>query len=166
MRNTIIRDDVNKQLLMTRTFAKLSMDIRSEEYQLLQTARRDYPNYEVVARTIRRNSDKKTYHGLTYAYMEKYIELHGNDEQKKKFNEMRLIGECHTRGFSYATIKKWFLKTFPEVKQFGEPAVKEDEKNKTTEEKTAEEKTTEEKTTEEKTTEEKTTDTVNTETAA
>ena len=136
MRNTIIRDDVNKQLLMTRTFAKLSMDIRSEEYQLLQTARRDYPNYEVVARTIRRNSDKKTYHGLTYAYMEKYIKLHGNDEQKKKFNEMRLIGECHTRGFSYATIKKWFLETFPEVEKFGTYDVEELENIETTEEKT------------------------------
>lgn len=157
MRNTIIRDDVNKQLMMTRTFAKLSKDIRSEEYQLLQAARRDYPNYEVVARTIRRNSDKKTYHGLTYTYMEKYIELCGNDEQLEELNGMRLIGECHTRGFSYATIKKWFLETFPEVEKFGTYDVEELENTETT---------TEEKTTEEKTTEEKTTDTVNTETAA
>lgn len=125
MRNTIIRDDVNKQLLMTRTFAKLSKDIRSEEYQLLQAARRDYPNYAVVARTIKRNADKKTYHGLTYTYMEKYIELCGNAEQMKKLNDMRLIGECHTRGFSYATIKKWFLETFPEVEQFGRYDVEE-----------------------------------------
>ena len=136
MRNTIIRDDVNKQLLMTRTFASLSKDVRSEEYQILQAARRDYPNYEVVARTISRNSDKKTYHGLTYTYMTKYIELCGNAEQLKKLNEMRLIGECHARGFSYATIKNWFLKTFPEVKMFGTYNVKELKKNETTEEKT------------------------------
>ena len=137
MRNTIIRDDVNKQLLMTRTFASLSKDVRSEEYQILQAARRDYPNYEVVARTIRRNSDKKTYHGLTYAYMEKYIERCGNEEQLNELNDMRLIGECHTRGFCYATIKQWFLETFPEVEEFGIYDVEELEKIETTEEKDA-----------------------------
>ena len=88
MRNTIIRDDEHKLLLMTRTFAKLSKDVRSEEYQILQAARRDYPTYSVVARQIKRNSDKKTYHGLTYEYMERYINHYGNAEIMEKFKEI------------------------------------------------------------------------------
>ena len=70
MKNTI-RVNANKGLLvMDRTFAKNSQNIRSEEYDLLQRARRDYPYYPVVIRRIKRNSQKETYAGLTYAYME------------------------------------------------------------------------------------------------
>ena len=55
-------------VLMGKEFAKAASQFGTPEYADLQAARRDYPNYAIVARTIRRNSDKKTYHGLTYTY--------------------------------------------------------------------------------------------------
>ena len=52
MKNTINVDFINNRLVMTRAFAKLASDIRSEEYQILQKARHDYPNFSVEVRTI------------------------------------------------------------------------------------------------------------------
>ena len=40
-------------------------------------------------------------------------------EAVAELDEMILIARCHTPNFSYATIKKWFLRKFPEVAEFG-----------------------------------------------
>ena len=69
---------------------------------------------------IKRNPDKETYRGLTYAYMERYIETHANaDEIMEEYKELRLISECHCKARRYPKIKKWFLKKYPEVEKFG-----------------------------------------------
>ena len=84
---------------------------------MLQRARKDYPDYTPV---IKRNPDKETYKGLTYAYMERYIESHENAvEIMAEYRELRLISECHCKARRYPKIKKWFLKKYPEVEKFG-----------------------------------------------
>ena len=45
MKNTLTINPKRKEIIMDRTFAKLSMDTRSEEYAHLQAVRRDYPDY-------------------------------------------------------------------------------------------------------------------------
>ena len=113
MKNTLTIRHETREIVMDRTFAKFSKNTRSEEYAHLQQVRRDYPNYTVITRTIKRNSNKKTYNGLTYEWMEDYILTHGTAEESEKilneFNEMRLIAECHSKAFRYPVIKKWFL---------------------------------------------------------
>ncbi len=101
---------------MDRAFAKASVIVGSEDYNMLQTARRDYPTYTVVRRRIKRNPNKECYKGLTYQYMENYIRTH-HEERMEEFQELRLISECHS--IRYPTIKKWFLETFPEIAEFG-----------------------------------------------
>ena len=32
---------------------------------------------------------------------------------------MKLISQCHSKGFRYPVIKSWFLERFPEIKEFG-----------------------------------------------
>ena len=122
MKNTLRIDFTNKRIVMDRTFAKNCKDTMSEEYAHLQTVRKDYPNYEVMTRTIKRNPYKETYKGLTYAYMEDYILNHGTEaevaEALKEYREKRLISKCHGRGFRYPTIKKWFLEKYPEIDDF------------------------------------------------
>ena len=66
MTNTLKINYTNHTIVMDRTFAKLAQDTKSDEYARLQAVRKDYPNYSVVQRAIRKNSDKKTYQGLTY----------------------------------------------------------------------------------------------------
>ena len=123
MKNTINVDFINNRLVMTRAFAKLASDIRSEEYQILQKARHDYPNFSVEVRTIKRNPNKETYAGLTYKYMRDYISTHEAAETRKlvlnEFDEMLLISQCHSKAFRYPTIKKWFLEKYPAVGNFG-----------------------------------------------
>ena len=55
MKNTIKLDHENRRIVMDKTFAKLSADVRNEEYDILQRVRRDYPTYEVANRKIKKN---------------------------------------------------------------------------------------------------------------
>lgn len=120
MKNYVRIDRANRQIVMDRTFARLSQIVGSEEYNRLQTARRDYEGFNVVTRTIRRNDKKECYRGLTYDYMERYILRHDKaDERKKEFDELRLIAECHSK--RYPVIKQWFLQQYPEIAKFGMP---------------------------------------------
>ena len=120
MKNTLRFDHDARCIVMDRTFYKNSSNIRFEEYAMLQRARQDYPTYTPVIKHIKRNPDKETYKGLTYAYMERYIESHENaDEIMAEYNELRLISECHCKARRYPKIKKWFLKKYPEIESFG-----------------------------------------------
>jgi hypothetical protein len=52
--------------------------------------------------------------------MERYIESHANAEEiMAEYRELRLISECHCKARRYPKIKKWFLKRYPEVENFG-----------------------------------------------
>lgn len=123
MKNTICVDFAKGLLVMDRTFAKKCRDIRSEEYEMLQRVRRDYPRYPAVVRRIKRNTQKETYAGLTYAYMEAYIKAHEEGEAYEavmaEYRELRLIAQCHAKSRRYPTIKKWFLSKYPAVAMFG-----------------------------------------------
>jgi len=123
MKNTLRVNHADRTIVMDRTFAKYAENTMSSEYAHLQQVRRDYPNYTVLQRQIKRNSTKKTYNGLTYEYMEDYIMTHGSAETIQKnlhdFHEMRLISECHGRAFRYPVIKSWFLEKYPEITKFG-----------------------------------------------
>ena len=123
MTNTLKINREKKLIIMDRTFAKLSEDTRSEEYAHLQEVRRDYPDYTVTTKKIKRNPDKETYKGLTYAFMTNYILTHESEENAltviREFNEMRVISNCHRQGLRYPTIKRWFLDKYPEIEEFG-----------------------------------------------
>ena len=116
MTNTLKINRNNNTIVMDRAFAKASEIVGSAEYNMLQTARRDYPTYNVVQRKIKRNPNKECYKGLTYEYMERYIISHCA-EKLAEFKEMRLISECHS--VRYPKIKEWFLEEFPEVAKYG-----------------------------------------------
>ena len=114
MKNVLKINHENTTIVMDRTFAKKSTVVGSIEYYKLQMARRDYPEYRVVRREIKKNPNKESYRGLTYEYMERYILTHPKKEMMlKKYKEMLLLSECHS--IRYPQIKKWFLESYPEV---------------------------------------------------
>lgn len=120
----VLKVDLQKNLIiMDRTFAQFCVNTSSIEYAHLQEVRRDYPDFKVITRTIKKNPQKETYKGLTYEYMEDYILRHETEETAlnviKEFNELRNISKCHKQGLRYPTIKKWFLNKYPEVAEFG-----------------------------------------------
>lgn len=123
MKNYLKVDIANARLVMDRTFAKNCAIAGSAEYNLLQSARKDYPNFTVEQRTIKRNANKECYRGLTYDYMKKYISSHESEETvdsvMAELEEMILISKCHSMGYRYPTIKAWFLAKYPEIAAFG-----------------------------------------------
>ncbi len=122
MKNTLKINFEEKKIVMDRTFAKNCENTSSDEYAQLQAVRRDYPDFTVVRKEIKRNSSKETYKGLTYEYMEDYILRHESEENAlaviTEFNELRTISRCHKQGLRYPTIKKWFLEKYPEIEDF------------------------------------------------
>ena len=118
MKNYAKINHADRTIVMDRTFAKNAAIVGSREYEQLQACRKDYPEYTVVHRTIKRNAAKECYRGLTYGYMEEYIASHDDaEERRSKYDELRLLAECHS--IRYPRIKSWFLNTYPEVAEFG-----------------------------------------------
>lgn len=117
MKNVLKVDHKSKTIVMDRTFAKKAEIVGSKEYNLLQTARRDYEGYTVIRREIKKNLNKECYRGLTYDYMRNYILSHtGAETMIQKFNELLLLTKCHS--IRYPHIKKWFLDSYPEVVRY------------------------------------------------
>ena len=60
-------------LVLTKSFAAKAAIFGSDEYKMLQEARRDYPGYKV---TVGKTKEAKNiYAGLDYVYMEKYNKI-------------------------------------------------------------------------------------------
>lgn len=113
------------------TFVKMMQDPLSDEYAMLQKTRMENPTFVVRRRQIKTNPKKDTYKGLTYEWMRNHIATHEPEEVVEEklnaFDEMVYISKCHRGSLRYPTIKKWFLKEYPEVAQFGvEPEAVED----------------------------------------
>ena len=128
MKNYMKLDHQNRKIVMDRTFSKNSEFVGSEEYNLLQQCRRDYPTYTVTRKTINKKADQEHYRGLTYNYMRNYINKY--DTENKEANlavleEMIDISKCHSTCKRYPVIKQWFLDTYEDVKKFGIPEDKE-----------------------------------------
>ena len=126
MKGTIRVDHINKNIMISKTFAKASMIIDSEEYKTLLSVKSAYAEYSIIQREIRKNPQKESYRGLTYAYMEHYILTHDKSgEMMKIYEELSLRALCHSS--RYAHIKKWFLEIYPEIDDFSTKAVRANE---------------------------------------
>ena len=118
---------------MNTTFAKMIENPLSDEYALLQKLKLENPEFKVTRRKIKSNPNKDSYKGLTYEYMKMYIKTHETEEQAKEIiaylDEQILISKCHSQRLRYPTIKKWFLKQYPDVAKFGMVEIAEQEEN-------------------------------------
>ena len=78
---------------MTKKFAKAAAKFGSPEYKQLQEARRDNPTFSVVTVTRKTTTKKNTYKGLTYEYMEMYIQKHDDVEKSIMAEYLMLRGK-------------------------------------------------------------------------
>lgn len=107
---------------MNKTYSKAASKFGSPEYQELQAARRDYPDYRVV--TIAQKGAKSEFKGLTYDYMKEYIKKH-DDAEHTIMNEFQMLRglsdagkEADADAVDYSTIKDWFFQQFPAIEKF------------------------------------------------
>lgn len=127
MTNSLTINERNKTIEMTKKFANAAKRYGSNEYRDLQNARKDYPTYKVVTRSAKRRND--TFKGLTFPYMEKHIKSHGEENliefytlcgRDAQGNKIMLDRNKMIEHASYIEVKEWFLKTYPEIKQYQE----------------------------------------------
>ncbi len=126
MKNTVRINHETRQLIMDRTFAKLSSNVRNEEYDILQRVRQDYPTYTVEVRRIKTNPNKESYKGLNLNYMRRYIDRTEPTEESreaahKEMDDLLFISQCHSKARRFPAIRKWFLAKYPEIALFGMP---------------------------------------------
>ena len=89
MKNYMKLDHQNRKIVMDRTFASKAEFVGSEEYNLLQQCRRDYPSYIVTRKTINKKTDQEHYRGLTYTFMENYIKDHDAENGEENLKTLK-----------------------------------------------------------------------------
>ena len=107
-----------RRIEMSEAEAKMASKYNSDEYNELVSIKRDFPYLTifVVKNKFKRTDSLK---GLTFKYMETYIEKNGTSEQAESFKLLR--GADDGLGHfspSYGTVKKWFLEQFPEILEY------------------------------------------------
>ncbi len=108
----------NRTIEITKKFAVAAKRFGTPEYEDLQNVRKDYPRYRVEVKTITKKAD--SFKGLTFSYMENYINQHDDEEMKKAFyilcgkNEDGTTQEFAAAA-TYGEIKKWFLEQHKEL---------------------------------------------------
>ena len=116
---TLTLNEKNFAIEMDKKFAAAAANVFSAEYEKLQEVRRAYPNYKVV--TVARKERTSGTSGLTFEFMELYIEQHDDEEQSimAEFKALRATDDeskaLGMKGESYLMIRAWFLNTYPEV---------------------------------------------------
>ncbi len=122
MTSAIRINHFEKEILISKSFQKATMNLNNQEAKDLEEVMSKYPTYKVTQRAIKKNPQKETYAGLTYEYMRDYIILHSTPEEEAaavaEFDELILVSKCHSKAKRYPIIKKWFLAKYPQADNF------------------------------------------------
>lgn len=118
MKNILKIDYDKQELIMDREFSIKASVVGSQEYDILQTAKQQYTDFKIVRKRIKTNPKKEAFNGLTYEYMEMYMDKYNvSQEIRKQYEDLRFKAKAHS--IRYPVIKKWFLETFPDMKDWG-----------------------------------------------
>ena len=122
MYNITINEKRN-EIVITKKFAEAAKRFGSDEYRELKAARLDYPSYKVVTRKVKPSKNDKM-KGLTYKFMEDYINNHDDEEKTIMAQFLDLTAkseeaeELNAAAASYKEVKDWFLNTYPAIAAF------------------------------------------------
>lgn len=116
MKNAIIYiNDTEAQV--TKAFAKQARIFGTPEYKLWREYRKDFPEAQMVTKTIKKNASKRTYKNLTYANMERFLKSQENGEELlKEFNIKKEVAAIQQN--PYRAVLAWFLQTFPDYDNY------------------------------------------------
>ena len=121
-------NEAARTIEMTKMFYRAACQFGTEEYKMLQEARRDYPGFKTAIAQPKKNSkaQNESYKGLDYKYMEKYIAAH-DDEDGSVMAEYKMLRgqdeeskEIGIESLSYQEMKAWFLDKFPAIREYHE----------------------------------------------
>lgn len=118
MKNVLKIDYDKQELIMDREFSIKASIVGSKEYSILQTAKEQYYGFKILRKRIKTNPKKESFNGLTYEYMEMYMDRYNVPAAiRKQYEDLRFNAKGHS--IRYPIIKAWFLETFPDMKDWG-----------------------------------------------
>jgi hypothetical protein len=108
---------------MTKTESKAAGKVGTEAFKEMLSLMQQFPNYKILVVTRATTKKSCDYKGLTYDYMEKYIQAHDEDQSiMKEYQMLRgLTSEAQDAladSCTYQEIKNWFLSKFPAIAEF------------------------------------------------
>ena len=115
-----------RTIVLTKKEMTAASRYGSDAYKELQNARRDNPGFEIVTITRTVKTQRETYKGLTYEYMERYIESHDDDERTIWAEYKMYRGEPLDPAdklpvaYTYNQMKVWFLGKYEAIAKFYE----------------------------------------------
>ena len=116
-------DYAHHRIILSSAFMKKAFVPGTDEYEKLQTVRKDFPDFTLAVRKFKKNASQEHYRGLDYDFMRDYIRDHEADP-KPVLNELEEkigVSKAHSLGKRYPIIKAWFLDRYPEIREFGMP---------------------------------------------
>ena len=120
-KNAIIYiDDTHAQV--TKAFEKQARIFGTPEYREWRAYRQDFPSAQMVTKTIKKNTSKRTYKkprptkNLTYKHMEQYMSVFQNAD--KLLAQFEVVKECSKQQPSpYKFVRDWFEAQFPKYRE-------------------------------------------------
>lgn len=112
---------------VTKAFQRQARIFGTDEYKMWKAYREDFPGAKMETKTIKRNTNKRTYRNLTYVNMGRYISVNA-PQLLEEFEKQK--DSAKTQENPYRAVLAWFLEKFPnydDYKKFFE------DKDKTTE---------------------------------
>jgi hypothetical protein len=111
-RPMFVFDYVNRTIVGSKTSIKKAGIPGSKEQAALLKLMRKEPGFAVVEKEIESNENKRTYDGLTFAFMAAYISIQPDAKQlTAEYESVKQIAENTSRS-KYPFTKKWFLDKF------------------------------------------------------
>lgn len=106
-------DHIQQRIVLTKRFAIAANHYGTPEFKCLAEIRRNFPDYDVQARTNRKRSGKTITKGLTQQTMKRYITaLFGEaSPQYKAYQKQLTISTAYVSPYMY--MRKWFLNQYP-----------------------------------------------------
>ena len=111
-------DHAAQTIRISKNFARKASTIATTEYNELKQLMNDFPTYKIQQRKNETNSKKVTYANLSYTKMRHYIRARTNNNQGILQQFETVLELSKTQPGKYAYVKKWFLATFPDYRDF------------------------------------------------
>lgn len=114
-RSVFAYDHPNKTILGSKTSLKKAGRPNSPESVLLASMMKQYPDYTVKEKEVKKNSSKNVYDGLTMELMKAYIEIQDNSKEMLKIYD-RVVEmatkQQKNKKKKYPLTKSWFTSVY------------------------------------------------------
>ena len=113
-------------IVLTKKEMTAASRFGTKEYKDLQIAKSQNPGFQVVMNSHKVNRQCETYKGLTYAYMEKYIKAHDDENETVWAEYMMYRGtpldpeDMLPVAYTYKQMQTWFLGKYETIAKFYE----------------------------------------------